>query len=41
MMRSVTQPVMELKGFKKMSLRPGESKAVALAILPNKLHLPT
>ena len=31
------RPVKELKGFKKISLQPGESKTVALAISQNEL----
>jgi beta-glucosidase len=34
---SVTRPVKELKGFAKVSLRPGESKTVALEITPESL----
>ena len=34
---SVTRPVKELKGFKKISLNPGESAAVSLTILPEHL----
>jgi beta-glucosidase len=34
---SVTRPVKELKGFTKVSLRPGESKTVALEITPESL----
>jgi beta-glucosidase len=34
---SVTRPVKELKGFKKISLAPGESKTVKLEITPESL----
>jgi beta-glucosidase len=34
---SVTRPVKELKGFKKICLEPGESKTVALTIAPEHL----
>ena len=34
---SVTRPVKELKGFKKVSLRPGEKKTVTLDITPELL----
>ncbi len=34
---SVTRPVMELKGFKKIHLEPGESKTVTMEILPEHL----
>jgi beta-glucosidase len=34
---SVTRPVKELKGFKKVWLKPGESKTVALDITPESL----
>ena len=34
---SVTRPIKELKGFKKISLRPGETKTVALDITPELL----
>jgi len=34
---SVTRPVKELKGFKKISLRPGETQAVGLDITPASL----
>jgi beta-glucosidase len=34
---SVTRPVKELKGFQKISLRPGETKTVALEITPDSL----
>jgi beta-glucosidase len=34
---SVTRPVMELKGFKRISLIPGESKTVEFMIDPSKL----
>ncbi|MEL6858865.1 MAG: glycoside hydrolase family 3 N-terminal domain-containing protein [Pseudomonadota bacterium] len=35
---SVTRPVMELKGFERVSLAPGESKQVELAITPESLQ---
>ena len=34
---SVTRPVMELKGFKRISLAQGESKTVSFTITPDKL----
>ena len=34
---SVTRPVKELKGFARVSLRPGESKTVGIAITPESL----
>ena len=34
---SVTRPVKELKGFQKVSLRPGETRTVKLAITPDLL----
>jgi beta-glucosidase len=34
---SVTRPIKELKGFKKVSLRPGETKTVTLDITPESL----
>jgi beta-glucosidase len=34
---SVTRPIKELKGFKKVSLRPGETKTVAIDITPELL----
>ena len=34
---SVTRPVKELKGFKKVFLQPGETKTVALDITPESL----
>jgi len=34
---SVTRPVKELKGFQKVSLRPGETKAVSFEITPDLL----
>jgi beta-glucosidase len=34
---SVTRPVKELKGFHKISLRPGETRTVALDITPESL----
>jgi beta-glucosidase len=36
---SVTRPVQELKGFKRIHLRPGESKHVELPIGPDELAL--
>jgi beta-glucosidase len=36
---SVTRPIKELKGFKKVSLQPGETKAVTLDITPDSLAL--
>jgi beta-glucosidase len=34
---SVTRPIKELKGFKKVSLQPGETKTVTLDITPESL----
>jgi beta-glucosidase len=34
---SVTRPVKELKGFQKISLKPGETRTVALDITPESL----
>ncbi len=34
---SVTRPVKELKGFQRISLKPGETKTVKLVILPEHL----
>ncbi len=34
---SVTRPVKELKGFKRITLKPGETKTLALDITPDKL----
>jgi beta-glucosidase len=34
---SVTRPVMELKDFRRVSLRPGESKTVTFTLTPDKL----
>jgi beta-glucosidase len=34
---SVTRPVKELKGFARISLRPGETKSVQFAITSDKL----
>ena len=34
---SVTRPVKELKGFKKVFLQPGETKTVTLDITPDSL----
>jgi beta-glucosidase len=34
---SVTRPVLELKDFKRVSLAPGESKAVTFTVTPDKL----
>jgi len=36
---SVTRPVRELKGFRRISLAPGESKTVRFAITPDMLAL--
>ena len=35
---SVTRPVKELKGFKRITLEPGETRTVALSITPEKLQ---
>ena len=35
---SVTRPVMELKGFERITLKPGETKTVTLSITPEKLQ---
>jgi beta-glucosidase len=37
MISSVTRPIKELRGFKKIHLKPGESTTVALDILPEHL----
>jgi beta-glucosidase len=34
---SVTRPVMELRGFERVSLKPGETKVVSFPITPDKL----
>ena len=34
---SVTRPVKELKGFRRVTLDPGETQTVALAITPDRL----
>jgi beta-glucosidase len=34
---SVTRPVKELKGFSRISLKPGEKKTVTIGITPEKL----
>ena len=34
---SVTRPVKELKGFRRVTLEPGETKTVALDITPDRL----
>ena len=34
---SVTRPVKELKGFKKVSLKPGESQTIAFTVSPEQL----
>jgi beta-glucosidase len=34
---SVTRPVMELKGFERVTLRPGEKRTVAFDITPDRL----
>jgi beta-glucosidase len=36
---SVTQPVKELKGFKRVSLKSGESKTISIDITPDKLSV--
>lgn len=36
---SVTQPVISLKGFQKISLKPGESKKVTFTITPGELQI--
>ncbi len=38
MKSSVTRPVKELKGFKRITLEPGETKTVTLSITPEKLQ---
>ena len=35
---SVTRPVMELKGFERITLEPGETKTITLSITPEKLQ---
>jgi beta-glucosidase len=34
---SVTRPVMELKGFGRLTLGPGESKTISFDVTPDKL----
>jgi beta-glucosidase len=34
---SVTRPVIELKGFQRITLQPGETKTVSLEITPERL----
>jgi beta-glucosidase len=34
---SVTRPVMELKDFRRITLKPGETKTVSFTITPDKL----
>ncbi len=34
---SVTQPVMQLKGFERVTLKPGEKRTVEFAITPEML----
>jgi beta-glucosidase len=34
---SVTRPVKELKGFQKVSLKPGETRTVSLELTPESL----
>lgn len=36
---SLSQPIMQLKGFEKISLKPGESKTVTFKITPEELKL--
>ena len=36
---SVTRPVIELKGFQRIHLNPGESKSVAFEISPDMLNM--
>lgn len=36
---SVTQPVMQLKGFERITLKPGETKTVEFAVSPEKLSI--
>jgi beta-glucosidase len=36
---SVSQPVISLKGFQKISLKPGESKKVSFTITPQELKI--
>lgn len=36
---SVSQPVISLKGFQKISLKPGESKKVTFTITPKELQI--
>ncbi|MDP4253803.1 MAG: glycoside hydrolase family 3 C-terminal domain-containing protein [Bacteroidota bacterium] len=40
MVASIARPVLELKGFKRIHLRPGESREVAFAITPSLLKAP-
>jgi len=37
MVSSVTRPVMELKGFRRVTLKPGETATVTFEITPEKL----
>ncbi len=37
MVSSVTRPVKELKGFKRITLKPGETRTVTLEVIPDKL----
>jgi len=37
MVSSVTRPVKELKGFKRITLKPGETRTVTLEVTPDKL----
>ena len=36
---SVTQPVMQLKGFERVTLQPGEKKTVEFTVMPETLSI--
>ena len=38
-MSSVTRPIKELKGFERVTLKPGESRTVSFAITPESLQM--
>jgi beta-glucosidase len=37
---SVTRPVKELRGYKRIDLRPGEKKSVTFSLSPEELGFP-
>ena len=39
MLASVARPVMELKGFERVNLKPGETKTVSFTITPETLTM--